>query len=78
MLEQLNDDGYYKKNDKNPENPTKKRIRKLIKDYDHCLIDKEIGNLCDFTPKGSNFIGYQKPIKMHKYKTPYVIRTVYI
>ncbi|CAC5423355.1 unnamed protein product [Mytilus coruscus] len=58
VLEQLNDEEYYKKVTNNPENATKKN--KLIKDYDQCLTEKEIAYLCDFDPKESNFYGLPK------------------
>ncbi|CAG2236124.1 unnamed protein product [Mytilus edulis] len=60
VLEQLNDEEYYKQITNNPDKATKKRLKKLIKDYDQCLTEKEIAYLCDFDPKESNFYGLPK------------------
>ncbi|CAG2208988.1 unnamed protein product [Mytilus edulis] len=60
VLEQLNDEEYYKQVTNNPDKATKKRLKKLIKDYDQCLTEKEIAYLCDFDPKESNFYGLPK------------------
>ncbi|CAG2213766.1 unnamed protein product [Mytilus edulis] len=60
VLEQLNDEEYYKQITNNPDKATKKRLKKLIKDYNQCLTEKEIAYLCDFDPKESNFYGLPK------------------
>ncbi|CAG2205048.1 unnamed protein product [Mytilus edulis] len=60
VMEQLNDEEYYKQITNNPDKATKKRLKKLIKDYDQCLTEKEIAYLCDFDPKESNFYGLPK------------------
>ncbi|CAG2251143.1 unnamed protein product [Mytilus edulis] len=77
VLEQLNDEEYYKQITNNPDKATKKRLKKLIKDYDQCLTEKEIAYLCDFDPKESNFMDFPKYIKEHKYKILFEIKTIF-